>query len=109
MSDISFQRAIAVDEVAVGTMAEVPIANLSIVICRTPGGWYALDNVCSHANAKMHEGRLRGNRLICPLHGASFDCRTGAVLAGPAQRPLKVYPVRCVGDDVEIGVEGTGR
>ena len=60
----------------------------SIVLCRTKDGWYALDDVCTHAYAKMSEGRLRGFRLICPLHGASFDCRTGAVLAFVSARPV---------------------
>ncbi len=109
MSEFRFQRAISVDQLPVGKMAEVLVAGLSVAICRTNDGWYALDNVCSHANAKMHEGRLRGNRLICPLHGASFDCRTGAVLGGPAVRSLRVYPLRCVGSDVEIGIEAAQR
>jgi 3-phenylpropionate/trans-cinnamate dioxygenase ferredoxin subunit len=53
----------------------------------------------------MHEGRLRGNRLICPLHGASFDCRSGAVLGAPATSPLATFAVR-VSDDgtVEVGL-----
>jgi nitrite reductase/ring-hydroxylating ferredoxin subunit len=41
---------------------------------------------------------------MCPLHGASFDCRNGAVLGAPAVMPLKTYPVRCVGDDVEVAI-----
>jgi len=85
-------------------MRPVQLGAHPILICRTKDGWYAVDDVCTHAYAKMHEGRLRGNRLICPLHGASFDCRTGAVLGAPAIQPLKTYPVRISGEDVEIGV-----
>jgi len=85
-------------------MLEVQLGERSIVICRSKAGWHALDNVCTHAYAKMHEGRLRGFRLICPLHGASFDCRTGAVLGAPATAPLTTFPIRCVGDDVEVAL-----
>lgn len=85
-------------------MIEVQVGEHSIVVCRSKEGWHALDNICTHAFAKMHEGRLRGFRLICPLHGASFDCRSGAVLGAPASAPLKTYPVRCVGDDVELAL-----
>ncbi len=104
MSEVSFQRAMAAAEVPEGQMRPVQIGARALLICRTKDGWYAVDDVCTHAYAKMHEGRLRGNRLICPLHGASFDCRTGAVLGAPAIQPLKTYPVRIAGDDVEIGV-----
>ena len=64
----------------------------------------AVQNVCTHAYAKLHEGRLRGSRLICPLHGASFDCRNGAVLGPPAVVPLKTYRVRIHDGYVEVAV-----
>jgi len=104
MSGGNFQRVLAVADVPEGQMRPVQLGAHPILICRTKDGWYAVDDVCTHAYAKMHEGRLRGNRLICPLHGASFDCRTGAVLGAPAIQPLKTYPVRISGEDVEIGV-----
>ena len=86
-------------------MMGVELGGRAIVVCRTKDGVTALDNVCSHAYALMHEGRLRGNRLICPLHGASFDCRSGAVLGAPATSPLATFTVR-VSDDgtIEVGL-----
>jgi len=104
MSEITFQRAIAAADLPEGQMRAVQIGARNILLCRTREGWYALDDICTHAYAKMHEGRLRGNRLICPLHGASYDCRSGAVLGAPAIQPLKTNRVRHVGDDIEIGV-----
>ena len=76
----------------------------SIVLCHTREGWFAVDNVCTHAYAKLSEGRLRKSRLICPLHGGSFDCRTGAAIAAPAAVPLGTYAVRVTGENVEIAV-----
>jgi len=104
MSEIKFHRVAAASQVAEGKMIEVEVEGRSIVVCRSKEGWHALDNVCTHAYAKMHEGRLRGIRLICPLHGASFDCRTGAVLGAPAIMPLKSHAIRCNGDDIEVGI-----
>jgi nitrite reductase/ring-hydroxylating ferredoxin subunit len=85
-------------------MRAIELDGRSIVVCHTKDGWSALDNVCTHAYARMSEGRLRGRRLICPLHGGSFDCRNGAVLGAPAIESLKTHPVRCVGEDVEVAV-----
>jgi len=73
-----------------------------IVVCRTKDGIYAVDNICTHADARLSEGRLRGNRLLCPLHGAAFDVRDGRVLGAPATVPLVSYPVRITGDRVEV-------
>jgi len=75
-----------------------------IVICHTKQGVFALDNICTHALARMCEGRLRGVRLICPLHGASFDVRDGKVLGAPATRPLPSHEVRVVGSVIEVRV-----
>jgi nitrite reductase/ring-hydroxylating ferredoxin subunit len=47
---------------------------------------------------------LRGTRLICPLHGASFDVRDGRVLGAPAARALATHGVRVDGDRIEITV-----
>jgi nitrite reductase/ring-hydroxylating ferredoxin subunit len=102
VTQANFQRAVRAADVPEGKMLDIELAGKSLVICHSRDGWHALDNVCTHAFAKMHEGRLRGHRLICPLHGASFDCRTGAVLGPPAVSPLKTYPIRQNGDDIEV-------
>ncbi len=104
MNEGTFRRVISTGELPEGQMRAVEIDRRALVLCHTKEGWFALDDVCTHAYAKMHEGRLRGHRLICPLHGASFDCRNGAVLGAPAIQSLKTYPVRCVGDDVEVSL-----
>jgi len=105
---VEFHRVIAAAELPEGRMRPVDIGERHILLCHTKDGWYALDDVCTHAFARMHEGRLRGHRLLCPLHGASFDCRTGSVLAAPATEALKTYPVRHTGDGIEIGVPHCG-
>jgi 3-phenylpropionate/trans-cinnamate dioxygenase ferredoxin subunit len=104
MSEPNFQRAAAAADVPEGQARAVMIGGHDVVVCHTREGWHALDNVCTHAYARLSEGRLRGVRLICPLHGASFDCRSGAVLGAPAIQPLKTYPVRCVEDQIEVAV-----
>ncbi len=77
----------------------------ALVLCHTREGVRALDDVCTHAYAKMSEGRLRGNRVVCPLHGASFDVQDGRVLAGPATRPLATHRVRIVDGMIEVALD----
>lgn len=75
-----------------------------LVVCHTKEGVFALDNVCTHAHARMCEGRLRATRLACPLHGASFDIRDGRVLGSPATVPLATYQVRIVNGTIEVAL-----
>ena len=76
-----------------------------ILICRAGNGVFAVDNICTHAYARLSEGRLRGTRLICPLHGASFDVRDGRVLGPPATQALQTHPVRVADGKIEIDVD----
>ena len=98
----TWHRVAAAADIPDGKMQGFEIGGREVVVCHSKEGWFALDNICTHAYAKMHEGRLRGCRLICPLHGASFDVRDGRVLGGPASRPLDTYPVRISGGYVEV-------
>jgi nitrite reductase/ring-hydroxylating ferredoxin subunit len=95
---------LALSDVPEGGMHACIAGGRDIVVCRTKAGIYALDNICTHAYARLHEGRLRGTRLICPLHGASFDVRDGRVLGAPATRPLATHAVNVVGDGSEISI-----
>ena len=66
---------------------------LQVLIARFEGEVFAVENLCSHAFARFDDGRLRGARLKCPLHGACFDIRNGAALGRPATGPIRSFPV----------------
>jgi 3-phenylpropionate/trans-cinnamate dioxygenase ferredoxin subunit len=105
LSERPFLPAFPLAELAPGTMRCVEVGAEPVLIVHTKdGGVHAVHNICSHAYARMDEGRLRGTRVICPLHGASFDVRTGAVLGAPANAPLRSFPVRVVDGRVEVQV-----
>jgi 3-phenylpropionate/trans-cinnamate dioxygenase ferredoxin subunit len=104
LSASAFVRVARIADVPKGRMLEVNVGGRNILLCHTREGWFAVDNICTHAYAKLSEGRLRKTRLICPLHGGSFDCRTGAAIGPPAVLPLGAYAVRLSGEDVEIAV-----
>jgi 3-phenylpropionate/trans-cinnamate dioxygenase ferredoxin subunit len=94
-------------DLAAGQMRRVHLAGCDVLLCRTTEGWHALDLNCPHAEQPMDEGRLRGNRLTCPLHGASFDVRTGESLGRPVTGPIGVHAVRLRDGRVEIALRGS--
>ena len=104
MVEPTFEPAIAVTEVAVGRMRACKLGEREIVVCHTRDGVFAVDNTCSHALARMSEGYLKGTRITCPMHGATFDVRTGRVLGGPASLPLPAYATRVVDGMVEVSL-----
>jgi nitrite reductase/ring-hydroxylating ferredoxin subunit len=104
MIESTFQPVLALADVARGRMRSCRIGERELVVCHTRDGVFTVENICTHALARMSEGYLRGTRITCPLHGASFDVRTGAVLGGPATIPLASYPTRVVGGIVEVAL-----
>lgn len=104
MSEPQFAPAMPMAEIPRGRMRSAVMAGREIVLCHTREGVFALDNICTHAHARMCEGRLRATRLVCPLHGASFDVRDGKVLGPPAVLPLISFPVRVVDGIVEVAI-----
>jgi 3-phenylpropionate/trans-cinnamate dioxygenase ferredoxin subunit len=75
------------------------IGDYGIVVCKVGGELFALEDNCSHADTPLSEGRLRGFQITCPLHGTSFDVRSGKHSGPPAYEGVLCYKVQ-----VEDGV-----
>jgi 3-phenylpropionate/trans-cinnamate dioxygenase ferredoxin component len=79
---------------------------LRVSIARVDEGLYAFDDLCTCAleSCPLSGGLLAGNTIMCQCHGSRFDIVTGAVIEGPAVRPLNVYEVHEVNGAVRIRV-----
>ena len=75
-----------------------------IAVHRTEDGeFHATADTCSHEKWSLGEdAELEGNEVVCPLHMARFDVRTGAPLCLPATTALRTYPLEIEGDDVYV-------
>lgn len=102
MSDSGYKRVASLAEIPRGKTRCITAGDVELLLCHTPEGLFAVDNLCTHAAARLSEGKLKGCRILCPLHGAAFDVRDGAVLSRPAREALRSYPVKVEGDDVYI-------
>lgn len=78
-----------------------------ILLCHTAEGIFAVDNLCTHGAARLCEGKLKGHRILCPMHGAAFDVRDGSALTRPAVRGLGCHEVR-VEDEEILLADGAG-
>ncbi len=105
MSEAKWVRVAGVDQVPQGEMLAVEAGGLSIAVYHTDdGGWFATENVCTHAFALLTEGWLEGFEIECPAHAGRFDVRTGKGLCPPIDEPVGTYTVRVDGDSVMVQV-----
>ena len=94
----------SVMELREGQRLFIDIDGTPIMVLKIGGEYFAIADVCSHDDGPVGEGNLEGFEIICPRHGARFDIRTGKALALPAFVDIPAYPIRLVGDQLEIGL-----
>jgi len=55
--------------------------------------YYAIEDICTHDGETLSGGRLLGQEISCPRHGALFDVTTGKVRSLPALYDVKSFLV----------------
>ncbi len=68
------------------------------------GSVHCVANRCPHAGGNLAAGHVEGTVLVCPVHAWRFDVTTGRCPDAPA-RCVARYPVRVVGNRVEVGLD----
>jgi thiosulfate dehydrogenase [quinone] large subunit len=62
----------------------------------------AFDAYCTHEPALL--GSPVGSNIVCGKHGSKFNSDTGALVQGPARKPLKKYTVSVSGTQVSVTI-----
>lgn len=93
-----------VDDIDEGGMFPFKHSDRSIVVYRSPDGFYATDNICTHEYALLSDGWFEDGAIECPLHGALFNVRTGQVERGPAECAVKTYDIKLDGARVMCAI-----
>ena len=90
---------------AITTTAEVPVGSGVIVdeiVVTQPvaGDYKGFSAVCTHTGCLLNE--IADSTINCPCHGSKFSL-DGAVVNGPASRPLDTVAVRVQGNSIVKG------
>jgi 3-phenylpropionate/trans-cinnamate dioxygenase ferredoxin subunit len=100
------ERVATKSDIPAGTVQVYEVNGRSICLANLDGEhFHAIDNLCTHDNGPLGEGKLANGTVECPRHGARFDLKTGAVRALPAVRPVKTYTVSVEGEDISVEVQ----
>ncbi len=86
-------RLTAADALPQGEMTRFTVGDNEVLVVNLDGVFFGLAARCTHAGAPLEEGTLIGDVLVCPWHGSRFRVTDGSVLQGPAEKPLRSYPV----------------
>ncbi|ROO84177.1 3-phenylpropionate/trans-cinnamate dioxygenase ferredoxin subunit [Actinocorallia herbida] len=94
----------AVAEIAEDTPVVVEIDDVPVVVVKTGGEVFAINDTCSHAEVSLSEGEVYNGTLECWLHGSCFDLRTGKPTNPPATRAVPTYRVKIEDGKVLVNV-----
>ena len=69
-----------------------------VVTQPTAGEFKAFSAVCTHMGCIVNQ--VSNGTIDCPCHGSQYNITTGAVVAGPAPRPLPAEQIKVSGGSI---------
>ena len=84
-------------KVPVGGGAIIP-AELVVVTQPTAGEYRAFSAVCTHLGCTV--STISDGIIQCPCHGSEYSIKNGAVVRGPAVKPLPAKRIKVDGDSI---------
>jgi Rieske Fe-S protein len=73
-------------------------AQTTVVTQPSAGEFKVFSAVCTHMGCIVSQ--IADGRIDCPCHGSEYSITDGAVLAGPAPKPLPAKPFKVTGDSI---------
>jgi Rieske Fe-S protein len=90
---------------ALAKTSEIPVGGgkifdtQTVVVTQPTAGEYkAFSAVCTHMGCIVNQ--ISSGRIDCPCHGSEYSIADGAVLAGPAPRPLPAKQIKITGGSI---------
>ena len=99
-----FHKIAATDEVVPGEAKQYTVEGRPVALCNVDGEFHAFEDMCTHQFAYLTEGGLEGDRIKCPLHGATFDVRSGEAKSLPAVKPVPKHEVKVEDGNVYVAL-----
>ena len=95
----------SVSDFAIGGMKEVDLGDgRKVLIMRRGDKWFATGSKCSHYDFDLVKGVSTNMEVVCPLHDASFDIKSGKPTRGAGMDGIPTYPVIIKKDQVFVSV-----
>ncbi len=105
MPDLKWHRLASVSDVPIGEGIGFEVGGKRVAVFNLGGSFHCVSDICTHEYALLSEGYLDDGCIECPLHGGSFDIRTGKAIMAPAETDLQTYPVECRDGEIFVAIE----
>ncbi len=102
MSEMKWVDVMAAADLPTDDVVGLEIGERDIAICTVGDQVFAIDNICTHGQARLSDGFLEGCEIECPLHQGKFDVRDGRPLCEPVREALRSYAVKIEGARVLV-------
>ena len=74
------------------------------MLVKRDGKIFALDRICTHADADLSTGILNESGITCPLHLSIFNLENGNPQNPPAEESLKTYNLKIEENEIYLEV-----
>lgn len=92
----------AVQNFPAGSRRVINVEGTMVIVFNLDNQYYAIEDICTHDGGDLSGGRVEGDNIICPRHGARFCIKTGEALTAPAFEPVSTFAVRIEDDLVQV-------
>ena len=98
-----WHRIARVADVAAGDVIAAAVGDLALAVSRDGDRFIVTQRYCPHRGGDLTLGIVSRGHIVCPSHGWRFSTATGLHdAASESQSCLQLYPVRVVGDAIEV-------
>jgi nitrite reductase/ring-hydroxylating ferredoxin subunit len=94
----------SISDIPEGRGRAFAVAGRMVAIFKIGEQLHAIDDFCPHMGASLGDGPVQNGCVACPWHAWSFRLSDGAWMDNPKIK-TDVFPVRQVGDRVEVEME----
>ena len=93
---------------ALATTSEIPVgggkvfSSQQVVVTQPEAGTFkGFSAICTHMQCTVDQ--VANGTIDCPCHGSQFSVKDGAVVAGPAPKPLPAANIKVSGSKITLG------
>ncbi len=101
---IEFYPVCKFTDIGFGEGKAVEVEGKKVAIFNVFGKLYAIEDVCPHMAAPLHNGTVEAKRVVCRLHFWEFDLTNGECTNQPGHC-VTTFPVKIEKGIVKVGIE----